>query len=68
MRLRSVLLQRLPAVLGKVEETGTKIDLDELGSAWVVQVESIAAEHEPRGRSEVNRLLTDESTLMSLLS
>lgn len=59
-RLRDVLLQRLPAVMGRVEEIGTQVDLDELGSAWVVQVESIAADHEPRGRSEVNRLLTEE--------
>ena len=61
VRLRNVLLQRLPAVMGKVEETGTQVELDELGSAWVVQVDSIAADHEPRGRSEVNRLLIEET-------
>jgi hypothetical protein len=63
MRLQDLLLQRLPAVMGKVEETGTKVDLDELGSAWVVQVESIGSDHEPRGRSEINRLLTEAPAL-----
>jgi hypothetical protein len=62
MRLRDVLLQRLPQVIGQIEEGGTQVDLAELGSAWVVQVESIAADSEPRGRGEVNRLLSEDST------
>lgn len=44
MRLREVLLQRLPEVINQVEENGTKIDLAEFGSAWVVQVDSVAPE------------------------
>jgi hypothetical protein len=61
-RLRDVLLQRLPQVISQVEERGTQIDLAEFGSAWVVQVDSIASQTEPRGRSEVNRLLREHSS------
>ncbi len=60
MRLRDALLQRLPQVIGQVEENGTKVDLGELGSAWIVRVESIETEAEPRGRGEVNRLLFEK--------
>ncbi len=62
MRLRDVLIQRLPDVIGRIEEEGSVVDLGELGSAWVVQVESIAATNEPRGRGEVNRLLWEDRT------
>jgi hypothetical protein len=62
MRLRDVLLQQLPAVLGRIEENGTEIDLAELGSAWVVQVDAIAERHEPRGKAEINRLLAENIT------
>lgn len=62
-RLRDVLLQRLPSVIGKVEENGTEIELGGLGSAWIVQIESIAADSEPRGYIEVNRLLWEDSSL-----
>jgi hypothetical protein len=62
-RLRDALLQRLPTVIGDIEENGTKVNLGELGSAWVVQVESVASETEPRGHREVNRLLWEQTTL-----
>lgn len=62
MRLRDALLERLPRVMGQVEENGTQVDLDELGSAWIVQVEAIASDDELRGRSEVNRLLRERSS------
>lgn len=62
MRLRDVLIGRLPEVIGRVEEEGTMVDLGELGSAWIVQVESIAAVTEPRGRGEVNRLLWEHQS------
>jgi hypothetical protein len=65
MRLRDFLLQRLPGVMGRVEENGTEIDLAELGSAWVVQVDAIAEEHEPRGRNEINRLLAEHAGVLS---
>jgi len=57
MRLRDVLLDKLPAVIGLIEENGTRIDLGELGSAWMVQIENVASEPELRERSQVNRLL-----------
>jgi hypothetical protein len=56
-RLRDVLLQLLPTVVGQVEENGIKVDLGELGSAWVVQVDTFTSTTELRGRGEVNRLL-----------
>lgn len=62
MRLRDALLQRLPQVMGQVEENGTQVNLDELGSAWIVQVDAVASADEPRGRSEVNRLLREPSS------
>jgi hypothetical protein len=62
MRLRDVLIQRLPEVIGRIDEDGSIVDLGELGSAWIVQIESIAATNEPRGRGEVNRLLWEERT------
>lgn len=55
--LRDVLLNELPKVIRKVEENGTEVDLGNLGSAWVVQVESIDRNIESRGSGEVNRLL-----------
>lgn len=61
MRLRDALLQKLPQVIGEVEEKGTRVDLGELGSAWVVQVENIATESEMRERSQVNRLIHNQS-------
>jgi hypothetical protein len=66
--LRDALLQKLPHVMGLVEENGTKVELGELGSAWIVQIESIAPDNELRGRSEVNQLLRErESIDISLL-
>jgi hypothetical protein len=62
VRLRDILVQRLPEVIGRIEEEGSEVDLGELGSAWIVQVESIAATTEPRGRGEVNRLLSENHT------
>lgn len=66
MRLRDVLLQRLPQVIGQVEENGTQVDLGELGSAWIVQVDSIASDNEQRGRNEVNQLLRENSVFQFL--
>ena len=60
MRLRDVLIQRLPGVIGRIEEEGSVVDLGELGSAWIVQIESVAATNEARGRGEVNRLLWED--------
>ena len=63
VRLRDVLIQRLPEVIGRVDDEGSVVDLGDLGSAWIVQVELIATTTEPRGRGEVNRLLWEGRTL-----
>jgi hypothetical protein len=60
-RLRDVLIDRLPEVIGRVEEEGSIVDLGELGSAWIMQIESVAAAAELRGRGEVNRLMWDRA-------
>ncbi len=60
VRLRKVLIERLPEAIGRIEEEGSVVDLGELGSAWIVQAESIATTTELRGRGEVNRLLWEE--------
>jgi len=56
LRLRDALLQRLPQVTSQIEDSGTQVDLGELGSARILRVESIDSATEPRGRAEVNRL------------
>lgn len=56
MRLRDELKKQLPSKLSELHETATHVDLGELGAAWIVMVEEIASEPEPRGRNEVNRL------------
>ena len=63
VRLRDVLIHRLPEVIGRVDEEGSVVDLGDLGSAWIVQVELIATATEPRGRGEVNRLLWEGRAL-----
>lgn len=61
VELRKALLKSLPSELGRIEEGGSLIDLGELGSAWVVQVDFIAELQEYRGATEVNRLLRSPS-------
>jgi hypothetical protein len=56
MRLRDELKKQLPEKLSELHETATHVDLEELGAAWIVMVEEIAPEAEPRARNEVNRL------------
>jgi len=65
-RLRDALLKRLPQVMGQVEENGTKVDLGELGSAWIVKVEFVAEDTEPRGHTEINRLLFEVSAFSKI--
>ena len=65
--LRDALLQRLPQVMGQVEENGTKVELGELGSAWIVQIESIAPDNERRGCNEVNQLLREQEAISDLI-
>lgn len=60
-RLHDVLLHKLPSVVGDVEDGGTRVELDDVGSAWIVRVDAIADELDLRHRSEVNRLLWDDA-------
>jgi hypothetical protein len=56
-----VLLQKLPACLGEIEEGGTKINIEDVVTAWVVQIEDIGLQFEQFPRSSVNRLLWEHS-------
>lgn len=68
MRLREVLMNKLPSVLLNIEQNGSRVGLEDLGSAWVVQIDAIAARDESRARNEVNRLLIDATTLLEGLN
>ncbi len=59
--LTNVLLQKLPACLGEIEEGGTKINIEDVVTAWVVQIEDISPQFEQFPRSSVNRLLWQHS-------
>jgi len=61
MRLKKVLLHKLPEHLDAIKEEGTRINVDDLVAAWVVQVESIGSEFEPYFKLKVNELQWDES-------
>ena len=55
--LTGILLQRLPSCLGEIEESGTKINIEDVVTAWVVQVDDISPQFEYFPRTSVNRLL-----------
>ncbi|MDZ7355659.1 MAG: DrmE family protein, partial [candidate division KSB1 bacterium] len=61
MRLKKVLLHKLPEHLEAIREEGTRINIDNLVTAWVVQVESIGSEFEPYSKLKVNELQWDKS-------
>src|SRR5262249_47032529 len=63
VRVRDALLKNLPKVIGKIDGNETRVDLGELGSAWVVEVEPIDAEAEQRPRGDVNRLQREEAQI-----
>lgn len=67
MWLTGVLLQKLPSCLGEIEENGTKINIEDVVTAWVVQVEDIAPQFEQFPRSSINRLLWDRPAATSAL-
>lgn len=56
-KIRDLLIQQLPTVKNEFFENGSRINLGELGSTWVVQVDNKAKEYEQREYSEINRLL-----------
>jgi len=55
--LHKKLIEQLPNTHIEEKENGIKIDLEDLGSAWIVQVEMISSQSERRSMSEVNQLL-----------
>jgi len=59
MRLTAVLLQKLPSCLKEIEEDRTRINVDDIVNAWVVQVDDISSHFEEFPGSSVNRLLLD---------
>jgi hypothetical protein len=59
--LTSVLHRKLPSCLGEIEESGTRINIEDVVTAWVVQVEDIGREFEQFPRASVNRLLWESS-------
>jgi hypothetical protein len=61
MRLKKVLLHKLPEHLDAIKDEGTRINVDDLVTAWVVQVESIGSEFEPYSNLKINELQWDES-------
>jgi hypothetical protein len=68
MWLTGVLLQKLPSCLGEIEENGTKINIEDVVSAWVVQVEDISSQFEQFSRFSVNRLLWERPNSTALLT
>jgi hypothetical protein len=64
MRLSRILLKTLPQRTRELREGRTRIDIERAISAWIVQVESIEAEAEPRPRSQINTLLWDEDFIV----
>ncbi len=64
MRLKKVLLRKLPEYLEAIKEEGTRINVDDLVTAWVVQVESIGSEFEPYSRLKVNELQWDDTNYL----
>lgn len=58
--LRDAVLQQLRKALPAIEENGSRIEVPNLGAAWVVQVESVAPNFTEEPRSQVDRLLWDE--------
>lgn len=64
MRLGEELRRELPEKLGALHEAATRVELGDLGAAWVVMVDDLAAEPERRGKNEVDwlRWPDDEQT------
>jgi hypothetical protein len=57
--LRDAVLQQLRGALQAVEDNGSRIEVPNLGAAWVVEVESIASDYTSEPRNEADRLLWD---------
>ncbi|WP_461783542.1 DrmE family protein [Prosthecobacter sp.] len=58
-QMNDVLLRKLPAAVSDLHDTGTRIDLGDLGTALLVRVEGVGELSELRARNLVNRYLED---------
>jgi hypothetical protein len=63
-RLSRILLEKLPERREEIQEGRTRIEIDNATSAWIVQVEAISDQTEPRPRSYVNTLLWEAEELI----
>ena len=57
--LRDAVLQQIHDVLPTIEETGSLIEVPNLGTAWIVQVDAIDQEFKDEARGRVDCLLWD---------
>ena len=58
--LRDAVLQQLHEALPAIEENGSRIEVPNLGAAWIVQVDAIAQDFNEEARNHVDRLLWDD--------
>lgn len=58
--LRDAVLRQLHGALAAIEENGSRIEVPNLGAAWVVQVDGIASEFREEPRNQLDRLLWDD--------
>lgn len=58
--LRDAVLQQLQQSLAAIEENGSRIEVPNLGAAWVVQVDSVSPDFSDETRNQVDRLLWDD--------
>lgn len=58
--LRATLLEQLSEALPAVEENGSRIEVPNLGVAWVVEIDAIASAFTEEVRGQVDRLLWDD--------
>jgi hypothetical protein len=59
-KLRDAILQQLRDALPAIEENGSRIEIPNLGAAWIVEVDAIAPDFAEEASNQVNRLLWDE--------
>ncbi len=64
MRLSRILLEELPERREEIQEGRTRIEIENVTSAWIVQVESISDRTELRPRSYVNTLLWETEEII----
>ena len=65
--LREAVLHQLQEVLPAVEENGSRIQVPNLGAAWIVEVDAVAPDFRDEPRGHVDRLLWDDRQELPLL-